>query len=78
MKLIRRTETIVDGFEGGETLFYSYFTENDGVVFEDDECPTIEEIQEDDAPYWIYYAYQELGSITDQEIATLTKFGIIK
>lgn len=78
MKKLFRVKTIqIDGFEGNETISNSYII-SDLEIIEDDDELTQEDVVEADAVFLEYNKYENLGEITDNEIMTLIKFGIIK
>lgn len=73
MKKLFKVKTIqVDGFEGDENVSYSYMV-SDLENIEDDE-----EVSQDDVVEVLEYnKYENIGEITEDELKTLIKFGII-
>lgn len=77
MKKLFKIKTIqIDGFEGNETEIYSYMI-SDLEIINDDEEITQEDVREADKVTLSYNKYENIGEITDDEINTLVKFGII-
>ena len=77
MKKLFKIKTIqIEGFEGNETETYSYMI-SDLEIINDDEEITQEDVREADEVTLSYNKYENIGEITDDEINTLVKFGII-
>ena len=77
MKKLFKIKTIqIDGFEGNETETYSYMISDLEIINDDDEI-TQEDVREADEVTLSYNKYENIGEITDDEINTLIKFGII-
>lgn len=77
MKKLFKINTIqVDGFRGDETVTHSYIV-SDLEFMEDDNAITQDDVIEADEVFLTYNTYECVGEITDSEIETLVKFGII-
>jgi len=76
MNLFKRIINIVDGYEGNVTTFESYFL-SDFQEIPNDRPLTQEDVVNNEEVFSIYYGYENLGVISDDEINILKKLGII-
>ena len=76
MKLIKKIEMVIDGFEGQTNIGQTEYSvgiacpKNDHVI-------TQEEVVEADEVFLSYVVYQDLGEITLSEVEILQKFKIV-
>lgn len=76
MNLYKRVTTSIDGFEGLETTFDSFVISE--TKPKNDKPITQEDVVEADEVMLEYSTFHEVGPITDDEIAILMKFEIVK
>jgi len=76
MKLIKKTEKIIDGFEGYTNVGKTKYSVMDVCPISDRPI-TQEEVIDADEIYLFYYQYEDLGDINLSEIEVLEKFSIL-
>ena len=75
-KLFRVNTILVNGFDGRKDILCSHLISELENMNDEDEI-TMNDVQDADQVYLSYDKFENLGEITDDEIKTLIKFGII-
>jgi hypothetical protein len=75
MRLLKKTTTAVDGFEGDEHDMISFMLSEE--VLENEKPVEQADVVEADVVFLEYNTYEDMGEITEEEIFTLKKFGIL-
>ncbi len=76
MNLFKVEHTIVDGWEGASSSFFTYKLSTKDTI-ENDEPLSREDVVENDVVYDTYCTYKNMGQITVEEVETLMKFKIV-
>lgn len=74
MNLFKRTENVVDGWDGYCGFHITYCISNSEHIEDEAELTSEDVVNIDDGPIQSYYTYENLGPVSDEELAVFNKF----
>lgn len=75
--LFKVTTTMVDGYDGGKIETFSYILSDEKEIMNEKEI-TQEDVMDYDTVFLSYDKFENIGEVTNEEIETLVKFGVVE